>query len=485
MDHIQKALEYSHRERDPRDNAETSLPRDESLHVPCIWAFEVFTPTLIANLWSGANRLGGATSSTGGPGEGFPDLIADWRLRASGGGWVNLGFIVNPEKYRPLSNARTAPLPTGIDAVHATILQPLPSTTILGCQCFLDKDASAALEAPFRETFATYAQDLGNGVTQFISVEHQRIQAVELIRAYLRAQCCEWLAGLFPGLFHSLGGANAIPTAELLMFTEQHEFEHLRSPSEAKSTMLRVLDLDTVVDIWKSDELAGLYLKLENGSQGASGRAVLFGNVNHALADKDLAGYGETREDKVVHWCQYLDHSFGAWILELAAEKYVAELATVRDGYGSLQFDAGATNVDNTKQLERAISRLARNAIPFAYELSQFCNSRGLFMHNIFEFESVHKWEKVQRRLFAESRERLMLLSDYIKDVEQQVRAIALQAGQIITAAANERVADTNLRLQRGIAWMTIAILILTALLAKKEIGEVVGSIEKAIVGYR
>jgi len=483
MNHIQNSLEYSHKERDPGDNAKTSLPPDESLRVPCIWAFEAFTPTLIDNLWDGARRLQGSESSLGAQ-EPFADLVADWRLRARGGGWVNLGFIVNPEQYRPIEHTLTARLPTGVKAVHATILQPLPSTTILCSQFIFDEQGRSALEAPLREVFSTYAENREKGIVSFISVEHQRIQAVEVMRAYLRGQCTDWLANTFPGLWAS-GGASAIPTVELMLFSKRDEFEN-RTPRNAnESSVLNVLRLDTPFETWKSDELPGLYLKLDGSTKNSPGRAVLFGNIESALRGTDLAAYGSQREDQIAHWCQDLDHTFGVWILGLIADSYVRDLATVRDGYGSLQFDATAESLTSARRLETTVSALTRNSMPFAYELKQYCRRKSLFMHEIYEFDPVTKWPGVERKLFANMRENLILVARHIKDVEQHVRTVAIQFGQIVSAMANERLGSTNLKLQRAIAWMTIAILVLTALLAKKEISEVGELFEKAIAAFR
>jgi hypothetical protein len=46
---------------------------------------------------------------------------------------------------------------------------------------------------------------------------------------------------------------------------------------------------------------------------------------------------------------------------------------------------------------------------------------------------------------------------------------------------ANERLGSTNVKLQRAIVCMTVAILALTALLAKKEIGEVIEAVKSLL----
>jgi hypothetical protein len=404
MEHIRDALEYSHRERDPRDNVATSLPEDESLRVPCIWAFEAFTPTQIDNLWTVLARLRGLDVPRFGR-ESAAEMVEEWRLQVSGGGWVNLGFIVGPDKYRPLHHALSAPLPSGIDALHATIMQPLPSTTILRCQFLLDPQAASALEAPFREPFSTYAQNAKDGVVQFISVEHQRVQAVDAMRAYLRAQCTEWIVEFFPGLFHSSLGAAGIPTAELMLFSRIEEFESTATQATNAPYPLRILNPDSLPSIWKSSEIANMYLKLENASKREGGRAVLFGNADRVLLDKNLAAYGSDRHDQIAHWCHYLDHTFGAWILSLIAGRYINDLAFIRDEYGSLKFDPSTETLATARSIEIELSALTRNAIPFAQELAVYCNRKALFMHEIFEFNPVHRWRGEERKLFAEMRE--------------------------------------------------------------------------------
>ena len=228
MDEQQKQKERLYFEkRDTEANSRTSLPAGETVKVPSIWVFEAFTPALINNLQNGVDRLGWSTEDPS-LNPDFPDAVSDMRSQSWGGGWLNLGHIVPLGEKQSFSFNRQAPLPSGITAVRASILQPLPSTTLLCCQFMLDDSLANSLEQPLAETYKTYRAPIREKSYRIVGVDHQKQQAVETMRAYLCSICTEWVIEYFPGYFSSDLGGHAVPTCELLLFSKHEDFTDLR-----------------------------------------------------------------------------------------------------------------------------------------------------------------------------------------------------------------------------------------------------------------
>lgn len=466
MNQEQESIDHYHEERDQKINSCTSLPPEEKVRVPSIWVFEAYTPSLIGNLQDGTDRLGWAGSEAL-LNPDFPDAISDMRSTRWAGGWLNLGYIVPINDKQYFSFHRRAPLPSGIAAIQATVWQPFPSTTLLCCQFMLDDSLANSLEQPLAESFKTFKEPIGENSVRFVGVEHQKQNAVEVMREYLCSLCSDWVTEYFPGYFSSETGGHALPACELLLFSKQEDFSDL-AYSHSEPNFLQMLNLRASRDTWASKELANFYLKLAERRSHTPGRAILFGNVNQVLNDQNLDMYGnDTREQKVVHRLHDLDRTLSTWVLSLIAQDFVAEMGKTRDAYGSLNISTNSFNTEKLRELDRRLLEFQRNAIPFAHDIADYCERVGWFMHNVSEFEPTRKWGDYEPKLFGDMRQGLTSSATHIKAAEQQIRAIALQTGNIISTISNEKLVSTNLRLQSSMGWMTVVMLYLTAITAQ------------------
>jgi hypothetical protein len=469
MDQEQESTNQYLQERDRKLNSSTALPPEESVRVPSIWVFEAYTPSSIGNLQEGAERLGWSGSEIL-LNPDFPDAISNMRSTRWGGGWLNLGYIVPINDKQYLSVHRRAPLPPGVVAIQASVWQPFPSTTLLSCQFMLDDSLANSLEQPLAESFNTYREPIGKNSIRFVGVEHQKQNAVDLMREYLCSLCSDWVTEYFPGYFSSDMGGHKLPTCELILFSKHKDFSDL-TYSHSQPNFLQMLNLHAPSNTWTNAELSNLYLQFAERKNQGPGRAVLFGNVNQILHDENLDMYGnDTREQKVVHRLQDLDHSLGTWVLGLIAQDFVAEMGVTRDAYGSLNISTNSLNTEKLRELDRRLLEFQRNAIPFAYDITAYCEHVGWFMHNVYEFHPIQKWGEFEQKLFGDMRQGLSSSATHIMSAEKQMRAIALQTGNIISSISNERLATTNLRLQNSMVWMTIVMLFLTVVMAQQQL---------------
>lgn len=469
MDQERELVDHCHEERDRKINACTSLPPEESVRVPSIWVFEAYTPSAVSNLQAGADRLGWSGSEAL-LNPDFPDAIGDMRSTRWGGGWLNLGYIVPNNDKQHFSFHRRAPLPPGIEAIQASVWQSFPSTTLLCCQFMLDDGLANSLEQPLAESFNTYEEPIGKTSVRFVDVAHQKQNAVELMREYLCSLCSDWVTEYFPGYFSSDMGGHELPTCELILFSKHEDFGNL-AYSHSEPNFLQMLNLHTPRDTWSSTDLSNLYLQLAERKNQSPCRVVLFGNVNQVLHEENLDMYGsDTRERKIVHRLQDLDRTLGTWVLGLMAQDFVAEMGKTRDAYGSLNISTNTLNTEKLRELDKRLLEFQRNAIPFAHDITAYCEHVGWFMHNVYEFQPTQKWEDYEPKLFSDMRQQLSLSATHIMSAEQQIRAIALQTGNIISTISNEKLASTNWRLQNSMVLMTIVMLFLTVIMAQQQL---------------
>lgn len=390
------------------------------------------------------------------------------RYRASGSGWINLGYIVDETKKTWWPGTKKAKLPDGIELIKASLLQFLPSTTILSCKFILNDDLASSIENPLRDIYSTYKEKTKNGY-RIIDVLHQKKDAVVLAREYLKNLCTSWLADNFPGLFSSGYLDGNFPVCELIIFEKHAPYQKIHEKSH--DNFLSMLDLAHNFDAWQSDELEGLFLQLAEGAN--INNLVLSGNINDMLANKDLKGYGETTKDKILNYLKYIDNSLGIWVLFVLAKTFERRLTKLRDSYGEYDIDNLNNSTSILMNLDRQILDIQKNAIPFIHELKDFCKHEKNFMHNVFEFKAIHEMRKRGDGLFNSIRKRLLFYADLLNKNEKLLRNTADANRQIATAKSSNYLAQTNIGLQKRLNWITLVILLLTVVLALPAIFEI------------
>lgn len=460
-----EGLKYHHTTADPRDNKLTSPPQDEQIRVPAIWVFEVFPPSFISNLRDSADKLGW-TQSERVINPDFLDSVDRMRCRLSGGGWLNLSYIVR-DSSQALNMNRQAELPDGVDAIHASILQYMPSTTILAFQFLLDNDAANALDQPLKETYSTYKERIKDG-WRYHNVENQKRLAVELSRESVRTLCSEWVKNNFPGLYASGNFDESFPTCEIITFKKNEPYKLI--DEKTRDSFLSMLNLDYDFYAWKSQKISGLYLQLYEERSKDVSKLVLSGNISKILEDSDLKGYASnTREGQILLWLTYLDNTIGIWVLYVIARTYEKQLGVLRDSYASLDFSRLDSAASEVQALDRKLLNLQSNLTPFIHELVSICGKKDYFLHDIYEFFPVAEHRKNDKGLFDGLRERLLMLSDSLRSNEEQIGAISNRNSQLASVISNDKLSKTNIRLQRGIFWMTWVLIILTFILVVSE----------------
>ena len=452
---------------DKEKNQDSTPPLDENIKVQSIWVFEAYTPTNIENFHRGVETLGWG-ENYGSFNSDFQNQIDDMRYQSSTSGWLNLGFVFDKSQTNLMPGTKKADLPKGISHLRLTILQYLPSTTILSCQFILSDELSCNVEESLRETYKSYREPTKTGYA-IHDVVNQKRQSVILTRTYLKDLCSLWIKKNLPGLFSSGKLDGDFPTCELFIFNKYNPFQdELRKPID---NYVSILNMDSDYNTWSCDELENLYMiPSETRNYLDKVNVVLFCNINRALDNKDLSPYGDNKKSQLIGYLSYLDQTLGTWVLSIIARTYDRSLSMLRDSFGQVGDLDSSSSFKNLINLEKKFLEVKGNAIPFALELKEYCKYKKRFLYDVYEFKAVHEMRQKHPPFFEIVRRNLIAFSDHLESGMKSIESTAKTCRQIASVNSQNRLAKTNMSLQITMSWMTLIMLILSFITALSSI---------------
>lgn len=463
---IDEHLKYIHESIDPKDNGLTSPPNDEIVRIPCIWVFEAFPPSFIANLVSSAEKMGWTRDDLL-MNRNFIENLENIRSRFSGMGWANLGYIQRESKT-PFERSCSAELPDGVQYIHASLVHFMSSTSILALQFFLDDSLANSIQLPLSEEYSTYKEKIERG-WRIHDVGKQKKQAVDAMRMSIRSVCTEWMRNYFPGLFASGMLGDNFPTCEVITFRTGQPYAKV-GEKDYKS-YLAMLNLHQDTNGWMCHDIQGLFLQLPGSGDQETDRLVMSGNINEMLTDNQLEGFWTvSRESKIISWMEELDQTLGIWALYRTTRNFEKRLAEFRDQYSSVNIENMKQAATRINELDKEFLVLQRSLMPFTQELQSFCNDENIFMHKVYKFQPACERRKSGSELFNSIRLTLLTLSEQLQKYAEVTHTIAQRTAQIIYTLSNFKLARTNIGLQVCIAVMTGILLILALLPFRSEI---------------
>ena len=274
-----------YRESDAENNKETTPPDNELIGLGCIWAIEFYTPTHMDALLAGATRLGWEE-------EGFYSLrdIEEWvnrsRRHPQGSGWHDLGTV-----RRSGTNSLTE------KKVHRDALPPprmieasgymLSLTSSLVCVVMRfspSEDLSAGFDTALRTDRQTYFTESSDRLRMMHNPGYQKASHIRQIRSEAKENMATWFSVNLPGLFSSGLLEGEIPTCELVTMRQVEPFPNTRS----SASYLRLLDLDSNIDVWSSAELPSLKFSLSLRRPGAPQYHSVFAIKTKDHDDKEI-----------------------------------------------------------------------------------------------------------------------------------------------------------------------------------------------------
>lgn len=454
MKEIDKALEYFHTQKDLQINTKTTPPNDEKIKIPTIWAFEVFPPEFIENFYQSIERLGWLEEKSDSL-DNFQDILHYFRHSFTGGGWLNLGYIIDDTAQQTSPRSRTAKLPNGIKLIRASLFQPIPSTTILICQFFLNDDLSCMIDETLRKNYQTYKQKTKFGY-RFMDVKNQKKEAVALDLEFLNNLCSGWMKENFAGLYASDNIQEEHPICSFLTFEKNILFE----VKEFKIDYLYILDMYNNHDTWVSDQLQGVYLSFPRKENSIRESLILSGNIQEILKDEDLSHYGETNEDRILNYLRCLDCTLGTWVLNVLLDSYIYKISDLRDLYGKPDIHDRKKAISTITALDQEVLKSQKNILSFIYEMKHYTENELVFMNNIYEFEALNKsWHR--NKLFVGMREDIKYKIDLLSQSQKILQETSNAVREINTLITSDYLADTNIKMQDSMKTMTKVMLFL------------------------
>ncbi len=454
--HIQESLDYFYHKKDPKDNGLTTLPEDERVKVPAIWAFEVFTPEYVDHFYQSLEKLGWLDDMIS-PEHYLEERLDTLRYRVDGGSaLINIGFVIDYSAKQTIPSSKQAHLPKGVNSIHISLLRPMASTTILICQFEFSDDLSYILEETFTKSFQTYIQKHKHS-TQFIDVISQKKKSVQLNLEYLKSICSEWLKEHFRGVYASDLIKEEHPICTFLTLEKNIPFTKM----DNYTNYLSILDLYHNSEVWTNDTLTGLYLKFYEDRDTMRDNLLLTGNIHEMLKNKDLSIYHEKNESNYLHYLHYLDYTLGAWILNVLLDSYIYKINDLRDEYGKANIDNLEKSISTITALDYEVLKVQKNIVPFISELKHYSET-PCFMHNLFEFTPYNQELRKERTLFSSIQKNIIYKVDLLSKQEKILQNTANAVRQMNSIIFSDKLANTNVQMQSSIKFMTKVIVALT-----------------------
>ena len=182
------SLQLAHmRERDPELNAKSEPPPDEVIDLHCVWAIEFYTPSQIAELLAGFERLGWNSSDDSLDFTSNPALwIQRTRQSSQGAAWMNLGIIQRPEQKAYVGYARSAPLPPGVEYGFAEMYSLTSSITCVVLGFVVDDTQKKCFDNALRLKRKTVIKPLRSRGYQILGPDLQKKDEINKIRSQVR-----------------------------------------------------------------------------------------------------------------------------------------------------------------------------------------------------------------------------------------------------------------------------------------------------------
>lgn len=445
-------------ELDSLTNREGMLPEGEQVALRSIWVVEVFPPSLTAKVLPALRRLGWLERRFGS----HPHAVDRW-LNDRGG-------LPGGVAYYPLGPVRktseadsfavrvmgqlNAILPDNIAYAYASLIRPLPSTTVLVMQFCFDEASASALERPFRRTYGTKVQRVKGGF-QYSMPYHQRIDDAAEIRTRLRRGCIDWMRDNVPGLFAAKETTNAYPTCEFITFKQRQPYEPVET-GELHS-YADCLRMDSPYDVYATDDGTIRWAPPDERSAEPNA-SIVAGRVGELLAEPPAPGGSKWDEKSLPLILKELAPSIGLWALHCTLNAWEQDVGTLRDEVAQIALHRHKRALSELRNAERLRARLARDALPFASDLLELSEKRHAFFFCVQKFFELKPLGQGRAEYFEQLRKGLPYRIRTLELREAQVRAQMQTVSSLLVAESNERLARSNVRIQWLVLLATILI---------------------------
>ena len=440
---FQKNLQDIHERSDPRDNEESLPPPNENINIRCIWIIEIYPPNYIENLYACIENLGWNSPYEQTPHHNVVNWIKQNRQSSFGAG-LNLNYI---QREKMSNMDRTAPFPECFDGAFGTIMQIIPSATILMLQFIVNKDYQQVLEKPLREKYTTYIKMSGN-TPVYIQPHYQKTLAVENARLKLYNNGYQWFKQHAPGFFSSYPKENMFPTSEFVTLSEGTPL--------SKSHYLGKLKFSSISGAWKSECLPGLTLWINDKNS----HLYFVGNFDELLPEKSMLCGHEKNTLGLSIALMDLSDNLGLWSLLIMATEYESQLSGLRDMSIKLVNNDIETAINILGKMENDLLVMESSISSFIRELRDLCDGTIKTRDDI-KLTPLDTW-MTTKTFYELTKLRLLFKATYLKRLKKEVHQFINSNSQRLSAASNLKLARENIKVQHLMIILTLVLLLFT-----------------------
>ncbi len=329
--HVKDILRHR-KERDPKENQDSTPPDHEFIDLICLWAVELYTPAHTDDLVDNLRKLGWGEGDSGGDSSNPIAWVEGLRRHHHGVGWMNLGMLT-PRESEPVIGglSRSVHLPSNVKYALAGIYSLTPS--LIGVVvCFVFEEPSSGLfDKTLRADRSTYETRTGTG-WRFHGPANQKEDDVAQIRTDLSQLAANWFSKNLPGLFSSGLLNGEMPTCELIETRVAEPLPSHTSGARHPFEYSRLLGIGGALDIWQHKDDSGLKLKLpgdrERGPRYHAILAIRESNADGCQAN-DVAN--QTTRDKLHELDLVIPNCLSVWAILPMLEGYTKHVRQIRD----------------------------------------------------------------------------------------------------------------------------------------------------------
>ena len=445
-----------HRERDPKENCETSPPDDEAVNLHCAWAVEFYTPAHMDNLAKNLLHF----NRTSGVREWENEYLDTWvnelhRVRY-GGGWINLGPLVRKgERSKFLGTTRTVKLPPSAEYALAHAFRVSPSIVCIAVCFVFDEDFSSSFDDALRMYRESFVKPIGTGLSIF-TPEVQKIEDIGLIRSKVSSQSTDWFRDNFPGIFSSGLLEGHVPVCEFITLRKAKPFAKHEVDGPQVPLYLELLGLRIDLDAWRYTEVPGLHFSTQRHHRGSPLRYSTFSANVHDFPDHvNNSGGHEGQLARIYYLNSAMPNLLCMWAALTLLDVFTENLNKVRN---SNEFRTGESDdpVKNLQRLKDHISSLTDVGAVSA-DFYKGSESRLWTFGHLATFAPCRpEVYEANATLDAVFRRSITERAGWLHDTDLSVRDQLTQIGAIINASESVRLQKTVARLTRSVVIITI-----------------------------
>ena len=447
------------RERDQEENIATAPSEDEYVDLCCMWAIEFYTPAHMDNLTKYAAQLDQTTRFS----PPYAPTVSSWLDNTIGhpfrSSWMDLGTWQpkgSIQRVFPLD--RELELPETVDYATGRILSISPSIVgVVVCFVF-EHEFSTSFDQALRMDKITYAVPRRGGAS-FFEPETQKQLAIDLIRSQMAERAAWWFRKTIPGVFSggSLGGQ--LPTCEFLTLRNAEPFGTFEQFAYPNGRYMSILAVDHDTGTWENTRIPGLKFAVDPRSRNGPRFHSIVALNEQSWPDAAMGMYGDDpRWARVNYMSQMMPDTLSYWALWPLLIGYTEEITRIRNS-GATEIGK-ATNI--AKNLERAGKNIANlsDIAAVAADLAEASLSRRISLDNGGLFKPCRP------ELYPEIDDLFTMFMKLITERAKWLHITNRSVMEQLTQLGTMMAAGENVRLQKAITWLTVAILLLTGISA-------------------